>query len=202
MSLVIDIQRPRSAVRPGTSFVEVLRWPAEADQRRTGRAAGRACLWLLAVGELPPEPDVLEDWVRLPIDDDELDERIRGLADEVFFGRRLEAHAVRVIDGLLTYGGQRLTIPPLEAIILNRLGETPEHVVTREELVKLAWSDEQRRPAALGSRIYTLRCRLSDLDLTIHAIRARGYLLAAVPRVAIPPAPGHEPNWSTRWPHS
>jgi DNA-binding winged helix-turn-helix (wHTH) protein len=82
-------------------------------------------------------------------------------------------------DGLLHFRGVRIAIPPTEARLLNRLAETPETIVSRDELGRLLWSDLPASRSSLTSRIHTLRKRLRPLGLTIHAIRGHGFLLTA-----------------------
>ena len=194
--------RSGSDTRRSESFVEILRWPAEAGRRRVALETGHACLWLLAQGELPPELGPREDWVREPSTDQEIEHRIHQLAGRPSPGRPLEPGEIHVDeDGILERWGEWVTVPPIEAQILNRLGRSPERVVTRRELSEIVWCGDHRSARALDSRIHTLRGRLTPLHLTIHTIRGRGYLLAAqMPSPpspsAIEPAPARSIQWS------
>jgi DNA-binding winged helix-turn-helix (wHTH) protein len=84
-------------------------------------------------------------------------------------------------DGLLHFGGQRIAIPPTEARLLDRLAETPETIVSRDELGRLIWDDQPASRSSLTSRIHTLRKRLRPAGITINAIRGHGFLLTAGP---------------------
>ena len=104
-------------------------------------------------------------------------------------------------DGILWRLDRWVSIPPVEARILNRLGLSPDRVVTRRELAELVWCGDHRSARALDSRIHTLRGRLAPLHLTIHTIRGRGYLLAAQtasppPAPAVVPASARSIQWS------
>ena len=195
--------RPSSEVpvvqAPGAA-VEVLRWPLDAAQRSDLRARRVPCIWLLERGELPPELGDHEDWVRLPVQPRDLHVRMQRLSSGAVDSGRLVAGEVRVDpDGLLTVGQDRVVVPHLEALILNRLGATPGRVVRREELRELIWPDERRSPRAIDSRVHTLRVRIAPLGLHIHTIRGRGFLLAVEPDPSNEPAPRDAPRryqWS------
>ncbi len=164
---------------PGLA-VEVLRWPVDAGQRAGLLAQGRPCLWLLDRGELVPELEESEAWARLPVDAQDLQSRVQRLLARSGGSALLLPGEVRVDeDGLLTVGHQRVVVPLIEATILNRLGEAPGRVVSREDLVRIIWQDDRRNDRAIDSRIHTLRARIFHLGLTIHTIRGRGFLLAA-----------------------
>jgi DNA-binding winged helix-turn-helix (wHTH) protein len=182
--------------------VEILRWPAQAGRRGDLHGGGRACLWLLDAGELAPELGPNEDWVRLPVDERDLQARVQRLAGRATGRTGLSPHEVAVgDDGLLRFGPGRVAVPPIEATILNRLAETPERVVTRDELVKLIWNDEPRTRRVLDSRVHTLRERIAHLGLCIHTIRGHGFLLAAGPDPSKEPATRRaaprRPSWSS-----
>ena len=182
--------------------MEILRWPVEAGRRRVTLGEGRACLWILAPGELPPELGPREDWVREPVSEHELEVRTHRLAGHPMPGGALEPGVVVVDeDGILEYCGRRAIVPPVEARILNQLGRRPDRVVTRRDLAGAIWGDDDRSDRALDSRIHTLRGRLAPLHLTIHTIRGHGFLLAAEPPPpsfvsAIAPAPARSNPWS------
>jgi DNA-binding winged helix-turn-helix (wHTH) protein len=160
--------------------VEILRWPAQADRRPDLVASNRPCLWVLEPGDLPPAIGPLEDWARE--DDSERDvharlERLAALAPDVhtLFPRE----ACVDTDGMLHFRGQLISVPPTEARLLDRLAETPETIVSRDELGRLLWDDPPVSRSSLTSRIHTLRKRLRPVGLTIHAIRGHGFLLTA-----------------------
>ncbi|MBX3284191.1 MAG: helix-turn-helix domain-containing protein [Actinobacteria bacterium] len=188
--------RPAAASEP-----EVCRWPRDAHRRAGLLAQGRPCVWLLEPGELVPELGPLEDWLRLPADPGALEDLVQRLGARA---RRLggllpgEVHVDD--DGLCTWGARRVVVPHVEAVILNRLGATPDRVVRRGELEDLVWPGAVRSRRAIDSRVHTLRSRLAPLGLRIHTIRGQGYLLAVEPPsptrgATSPPSPRSSP-WS------
>lgn len=181
---------------------DVLRWPLDAAERPALRAARRPCLWLLELGELPPELDELEDWVRLPATPEAIHARTERLVARTLDAGRLRPGEVRVdADGIVAFGAGAAVVPPIEALILNRLGGSPDRVVRRAELVELLWSDAPRCQRAIDSRIHTLRARVEPLGLHIHTIRGQGFVLSRRPRpstgAAQPDAARSTAPWSS-----
>jgi len=159
------------------STVEILRWPAQAGRRDDVLAHGRAVLWMLDPGELPPEVGDREDWARTTDGERDVHARLERLAALGPRSTLLLPHEVVVVDGLLVHGGRRLVVPPSEAVILDRLGETPDRVVSRDELAALVGGGAPVNPSSLGTRVARLRDRLRPVGLVIHTVRGRGYLL-------------------------
>jgi DNA-binding winged helix-turn-helix (wHTH) protein len=171
-------------------IVEILRWPADADRRPELVAASRPCLWVLEPGDLPAAIGPLEDWAR--VGDSERDvharvQRLAALAPEVHTLFPREACVGG--DGLVHFRGHLVAIPPAEARLLDRLAETPETIVTRDELGRLLWDGPPASRSSLTSRIHTLRKRLRPTGLAIQAIRGHGFLLTAgAPAATEPPS--------------
>jgi DNA-binding winged helix-turn-helix (wHTH) protein len=197
----VELLRSEQAANLGpASVAEVLRWPLDAAARPALRAARRPCLWLLEHGELVPELDELEDWVRLPVDPSVLHTLVERLGAKVDEAGRLHPGEVRVdADGLLSFGPALVVVPETEARILNRLGESPEQVVHRRELIELLWCDDTRGPRAIDSRIHTLRVRVAPLGLHIHTIRGQGFLLALRSDPSTEPAASRDAPRSDPW---
>ena len=189
-----------ATARRSAPSVEILRWPAEADQRAELVADGRPCLWVLDASELPPAVGPLEDWARATDDERDVASRVQRLAALAPGGGALLPGDAQVDDdGLLHFGGQIIPVPPTEAILLDRLAATPERVVSREELGRLLWDDRPTNRSSLTSRIHTLRKRLRPVGLKIHAIRGHGFLLAADPVQPIEPAVVRDSPRRTSW---
>jgi DNA-binding winged helix-turn-helix (wHTH) protein len=197
----VDLLRAEQTTRLGqATAVEVLRWPLDAAARPALRSARRPCLWLLEHGELVPELDELEDWARLPVEPPVLQVLVARLGAKVEEARRLLPGEVCVdVDGLLSFGGALVVVPQIEARILNRLGESPDQVVHRRELIDLLWHDDTRSPRAIDSRIHTLRVRVAPLGLHIHTIRGQGFLLALRPDPSTEPAASRDAPRSHPW---
>ena len=154
-----------------------MRWPAEAARRQRLVDERRARVLVVEGDATPPEAvDCLEDWVRAPVDQDELAIRLRALAV------RARAHAAPDRpqldgDGVLRHGGAWVSLPPVEArltaALLDRLGL----VVSREALARAGWPDGAPGRNALDVHVLRLRRRLGPVGLAIRTVRSRGYLL-------------------------
>jgi hypothetical protein len=155
----------------GDAPVQLLRWPLESDRR--DRAAERPCLWLLPPGELPPVRSPGEDWIRLPADERDIAARLQRLAARARPGGELVVDA----DGQVVHAGRSILLPPIEAALLRVLAAAPGRLVTRAQLVEAGWSDAPQG-RALDSRIHALRGRIGPLELVIHTVRGRGFVLA------------------------
>ncbi|WP_426575014.1 winged helix-turn-helix domain-containing protein [Aquihabitans sp. McL0605] len=189
-----------AVARRSAPTVEVLRWPAQADRRPDLVASGRPCLWVLDTAELPPAVGPLEDWARTTDGERDVAARVHRLAGLAPDARTLAPGEACVDgDGMLHFGGQRISIPPTEATLLDRLATTPERVVSRDELGRLLWDGQPSNRSSLTSRIHTLRKRLRPVGLRIHAIRGHGFLLAADPVQPIEPVSVREPTRRTSW---
>ena len=128
-------------------------------------------------GDAPPPRGLgpLEDWVREPLDPDELSARIDRL-----LARARALGPVYVSfdpDGLLRLDHHILILSPTEAelmaLLVPRLGE----VVPREELVATVWPGQEANLRLLNRHLVNLRKRLRGLPLTLHSVRAHGILL-------------------------
>lgn len=156
--------------------VAVLRWPDEEPRRVQLRSSAGARLLLVAPdAPAPVVADHLEDWIRLPADDRDLQARIDGLTLRLQDGRGVEPRIDD--DGLLRIGTGWVALPPIEArlaaALLDRLGS----VVARDALVRAGWPQGTPNRNVLDVHILRLRRRLEDVGLTIRTVRSRGYLL-------------------------
>lgn len=172
----------------GRPEITLVRWPEQEATRAALRSEGRPRMLLLNPTTPAPEPgDELEDWVRIPVAEADLRARVRWLAHRVANGRspRAETRPVLDDDGLFRVGEEWVALPPVEhrlaRALLDRLGT----VVTRDALSAAGWPDGAPGRNALDVHVLRLRRRLAPLDLTIHTVRSRGYLLAVSgPRTA------------------
>ncbi|MEA3020645.1 MAG: two-component system, OmpR family, response regulator [Actinomycetota bacterium] len=158
--------------------VAFLRWPEDAERRATLEEERRPRLLLLPAGELPPEPaDCFEDWVVLPVDEQQLASRTRALLARVARHQALEP-AVDA-SGVLRYGDRLLVLPPVEARLAGALASRFGVVVRREALANAGWPDGPPGRNALDVHLVRLRRRLAAVGLTLRTVRSRGYLLEA-----------------------
>jgi hypothetical protein len=171
------------------TFVDValLRWPLEEDRRLALVARGALRLLLVDADMPAPEAaDCLEDWIRLPASQDDVDARCRGLAS------RSMAHSSEAPeldpDGVLRVGAGWVSLPPLEARLMSALLDRFGAVVSRDNLSRTGWPTGAPGRNALDVHMLRLRRRIAPLGLAIRTVRSRGYLLEAGELQMVQPA--------------
>lgn len=184
------VRRPLPAAplgrRPDPSVVAVgpeLAWLVERglairlpDDPPAGEGRdGRPVLHVLARSAAPPPCSALEDWIRIPIDRDDLVVRADRLLARA---RARRAPSVAVVDGVLRSAGAVEVLSPQEERLIGALLAKPDQLVSREELVAAIWPDgAPSDPRALDNRVKTLRRRLDRFPLRLHTVRGRGLLI-------------------------
>ena len=141
-------------------------------------------LYVVAAEDAPPPSwGVLEDWLRLPSDHDEVHQRADRLIERA---ERRRSSGVHLDDDDLLHAGDRRTpLSPLEAQLLRLLLDQPGRVVSRDSARRVLWGDEVPvDPRALDNRVKTLRARLRGLPLWIYTVRGRGFMLEHATRRA------------------
>lgn len=176
-SRVADAPVARSLARAAAHGIAVVRWP------RAGSAADpyvhQPVLYLVdEVAEPPPLLGELEDWVRHPLDADEVLARTERL---VARGRALgPLHVVFDAGGTLRVDGHLVILSPIEtqlmAVLVPRLGA----VVARPALVAAVWPDRAGEVRLLNKHLGNLRRRLDGRGLAIAAVRSHGVVLTKV----------------------
>jgi hypothetical protein len=157
--------------------VVLLRWPLDAPRREELAAAGVPRLLLIEADAAPPPPDdCLEDWLRVPASDDDVQAKIAALT------RRAVSHAATgapELDeyGMLRFAGRWVSLPPVEARLTEALVQRMGAVVSRESLARAGWPDGAPGRNALDVHVLRIRRRLAPLGLAIRTVRSRGYLL-------------------------
>jgi two-component system OmpR family response regulator len=156
--------------------VELVRWPEDAPRLTELRAGARPRLLVVAPEATPPEPsaDCLEDWVRLPAAEGDLQARVLALA------ARSHQHGARPSldsDGVLHHRGRSVPLPPVEQGLVSMLLERYGAVVSRDALTRRTWEERPARRNTLDVHMVRLRRRVAPLGLEIRTVRARGYLL-------------------------
>ena len=156
----------------------MLRWPREADRRAVLVEQSVPRLLLIEDGQSAPEAaDCLEDWVRVPSNEEEVRARLVGLSAR----SRFHSHETPELDsdGVLRFAARWVALPPVEArltaALLGRFGA----VVSRGALARSGWPDGAPRRNALDVHVVRLRRRLAPIGLAIRTVRSRGYLLEA-----------------------
>jgi DNA-binding response OmpR family regulator len=156
-----------------------LNWPEEEAVRRQFAAGRQPRLLMIAPGVTPPVlTDELEDWIRFPLDPDELAVRMATLAARA---RDVEPRPSGLVldgDGVLHSDDRWVALPPIEARVLAELLGHPGHAVHRSDLAAVAWpaglpADER----AIDGVIKRLRRRVAPLGVRIHTVNKVGFLL-------------------------
>jgi len=156
--------------------VVLLRWPSESERRERLSESGVARLLLVEPGEpLPPVVDELEDWVRVPADEVEVQARVSTLTARARAG--VSSLPTLDGDGVVRLGDAWTSLPPVEARLLGALLGRFGSVVSRGSLAESGWPDGAPGRNALDVHMLRLRRRLGPLGLAIRTIRSRGYLL-------------------------
>lgn len=154
----------------------MVRWPDEDAELQRLRAAGTPRLLLVAEGSSPPPlVDLLEDWIRVPADEQDLWTRMQGL------GQRLRlttpARAPALDDHVLRHGSLWVALAPVEARLLAPLVDGYERVVTRHVLLAAGWPGAEPERNVLDVQMLHVRRKAAAVGLAVRTIRSRGYLL-------------------------
>ena len=117
----------------------------------------------------------LEDWVRLPVDEDDVVARVEALS------RRAEALLLPALDtdGVVRFGDACVPLSPLEARLVEPLIERFRAVASRTDLTRAGWPRQAPGRNALDVHVLRLRRRLEPVGLEIRTVRSRGYMLEA-----------------------
>jgi hypothetical protein len=149
--------------------VLVLPWPLDRDRPR---GDDRACLYIVEAGAPPPAAwGADEDWLRAPVDYVELQARRERLR-----ARRLARQPVEIDEFSVARRGDRwVALTPVEAAILAPLLAGEGRLIRRDELE--AGSPHGDRGRRIDATIARLRRRVRPLGVTIHTVRAVGFVL-------------------------
>ncbi len=156
--------------------VALVRWPDESGRRQRLSLAGGPRLLLVEDGSAPPSVlDCLEDWIRVPAPEEEVQARVHALG----IRRAAHDHTAPGIDadGVLRFRGRWVSLPPLETRMMELLLSRYGAVVGRDALAKAGWPDGASGRNALDVHVLRLRRRLEPVGLVIRTVRSRGYLL-------------------------
>ena len=164
--------------------VSLVRWPAEEERRQRLRASGHPRLLLVEQGPPPAATDDhLEDWIRVPAPDIDLTRRVEALELRI----RAKGHPTPELDGdgVLRFDGRWVSLPPVEARLVDALIERFGAVVGRDTLRRSVWPGSSPGRNVLDVHVLRLRRRLAPLGLVIRTVRSRGYMLEAEEPLAL-----------------
>jgi len=155
--------------------VAVRAWPS-AVARAADETLAHPVLYLVDAHAEPPRCSTLEDWVRAPIDVDELYARADRLVAR--FTELTERLTVVDDSDTLRVGDAIVILSPQEGRLMRLLIDQMGEIVRRDELMATVWPDgPPADPRALDNRVKSLRLRLGPVPLRIHTVRGRGLLL-------------------------
>jgi Transcriptional regulatory protein, C terminal len=171
----------RSVTRPGGPIqtdegpiIAIVRWPQDAEVLDRLGPVGQARLLLVDPDAEPPViTDLLEDWIRLPADDRDIQTRVASLR------RRVGHHRLPVFDGACRVGfrGGWAPLSPIEYRLASALVERFGYLVTDTDLNARAWTDTPPSPTALRVHLTRLRRRVEPIGLEIVTIRSQGHVM-------------------------
>jgi DNA-binding response OmpR family regulator len=155
----------------------VLPWPAEEAHRRELTGLGIPRLLVIDHATAPPDcVDPLEDWVRLPADERDIEARLRALrtrASAAGSSNRPELDG----NGRLLRGDRWVALSPTEEQLCSVLIDDFGAVVSDRRLLTLAWPEGSGTPTGLRLQMTRLRRRIAALQLEVRSVRGRGYVL-------------------------
>jgi len=154
--------------------VVLVRWPVESIRRQRIAEEGLPRLLLVEDDAEPPiGDDPLEDWVRIPAPEIDVQARLATLT-----ARARAVAAPRLdLDGVLRVGSLWVSLPPVEARLTRAMLDRFGAVVSRDSLSRAGWPDGAPGRNALDVHVLRLRRRLAPVRLAIRTVRSRGYLL-------------------------
>lgn len=159
----------------GGSAVAIVCWPDEAPAVERLASLGLPRLLLLGSDAEPVDrADALEDWVRLPVRDDDVRARIHRLRESA---SRVPPRPLLSGDGRLIFQGSWVSLPPRDERIARLLVESYLEAVPDAALLAAGWPGAEASPATLRPRISRLRRRIAGLGLGVVALRGLGYAM-------------------------
>lgn len=153
--------------------IDVRPWPHPDGHPPAG--ASRAVLHVVQADAEPPRCGEREDWIREPLDRDELYARA-----DLLLARAQRHGPVSVEvddDGILRVDDRIVILSPTEADVLRVLVSHLDRIVDRADLVRAVWGRADAEVRLLAKHVAALRRRLDGLPLELHAVRGRGLLL-------------------------
>jgi hypothetical protein len=168
--LIIDLTAARLAP-------VLLRWPADEERRLLLAERGVPRLFLVDGGSVPPVcTDPLEDWIRVPCEERDLEARMAALQART--SAATPAARPR-LDGnrRLLRGDRWVPLSPIEERLCRLLLSEFGAVVSDRRLMASAWPTGSATSTGLRLQVTRLRRRIADLDLEIRSVRGKGYVL-------------------------
>ena len=122
----------------------------------------------------------MADWVQLPSDAEEVQERARRLMARARASGTVLAYVDA--DDVLRVGDRLAVLSPIEARIMRILLDHAGSVVSRTHINQEIWPAKAPDDfSILNNRVKLLRDHISRLPFRIHTVRHRGLLLEVTP---------------------
>ena len=155
----------------------VLRWPADQKRRRELAELGVPRLFLVNTDAAPPVcDDPLEDWVRLPCGERDIDARMTALRARASGGTR-SARPQLDGNGRLLRSNRWVPLSPIEEQLCRLLIGEFGAVVSDRRLIAAAWANGAGTSTGLRLQMTRLRRRIGELGLEVRSVRGKGYVL-------------------------
>ena len=155
----------------------VLRWPPDPRRRRELADSGVPRLFLLDSDTPPPVcADPLEDWMRLPCDERDIDARMQALRARA----STWTPALRPQldgNGRLLRNHRWVPLSPIDEQLCQLLIAEFAEVVSDTRLMAAAWPDGAGTSTGLRLHMTLLRRRIAELSLEVRSVRGKGYVL-------------------------
>jgi DNA-binding response OmpR family regulator len=155
--------------------VVLVLWPDNSSDLGRLATSGVPRLLLVAPEASPPEDgDCLQDWIRLPADDQDVRARVVALEHRAAMHR---APVTVSEDGRLSYRGQTTWLSPTVRLLFQALANRFGSAVPLETLIRQVWPDDPPTSSSIRVHILRLRRRIAPLGLEIRNIQGKGYVL-------------------------
>ncbi len=163
---------------PGFVGVPLLRWPTERAKAQRLEDQSLPYLLLVGAGEAPPLSGYRwMDWVRSPVDPNELIARRSNLEERFVRSQEGPRPALDPDTGRLTFGREAVDLSAAQVPVIEMLLARYRDVVP-DVYVCAVFGVTETRSEVLTNRLVRLRRRVRSVGLDIVRVPRLGYSLA------------------------
>jgi DNA-binding response OmpR family regulator len=156
----------------------MLRWPGERAEAESLEAAGLPFLLLVGQHEAPPLSGYrFMDWVRGPVDPDELIARHSSLEARFILSREGPRPSFDEESGRLVFAHSFVDVSPSQITLLRELVDAYREVVPEARMRRIVGASADDDRESLAGRLVRLRRRVRVVGLEITRVRSVGYAL-------------------------
>jgi DNA-binding response OmpR family regulator len=160
----------------------MLRWPAERTEAEFLEASGLPFLLLVGQNEDPPLSGYrFMDWVRSPVDPDELIARHSNLEARYIVSQAGPRPCFDEESGRLTFAHSSVDVAPSQVPLLREFVNAYREVVPECRMREVLGVVDGDGREPLAGRLVRLRRRVRLVGLEIIRVRTVGYALEPVP---------------------